>query len=125
MQFIVYSGKALTTDFTLISSDGTTPEVLNSGDTGTFSAQTSGPNPVSILKDIPIHILKKADDTLDLNSGTFELTLTAKQTACFKQYVGFQEDGFNAIGNHDGYLDFKLVSGDRQALITIAVKEIA
>jgi len=117
MRLILYAGKAFTADFTVVSDDGVTAEVLDPSDTATFSAQTSGVNPESILSNIPMTLI-------DADNGLFELSLTALQTSEFKQYVGFQEDNYNPIGNHDGYLDFTLVSGDRQATVTISVKEI-
>jgi len=117
MKFIIYAGRDFKADFTVVSGDGTTPEVLDPADTATFSAQTSGDNPVAILTDIPMTLI-------DADNGMFELTLTAAQTSEFKQYLGFQEDGYGTIGNNTGYLDFTLVSGDRQATINIGVKEV-
>ena len=117
MKLIVYAGREFKADFTVVSADGVTGEVLDPTDTATFSAQTSGPNPESILKDVPMTLI-------DADNGLFELNLTTAQTSVFKQYIGFQEDCFNPICNHTGYLDFILVSGDRQATVSIAVKEI-
>jgi len=61
---------------------------------------------------------------IDADNGLFELSLTSEQTVLFKQYVGFQEDNYLPIGNHEGYLDFILESGNRQAMIGISVKEV-
>ncbi len=118
MKLIVYAGREFKADFTVVSDDGVTGEVLDASDTATFSAQTSGVSPVSILKDVPMTLI-------DADNGLFELNLTTVQTELFHQYLGFQEDCFSPICNHTGYIDFTLVSGDRQATVSIAVKEIA
>ena len=117
MNLIIYAGREFKADFTIVSSDGITAEVLDPSDTATFSAQTSGANPESIVKDIPMTLI-------DADNGLFELSLTAEQTESFKQYVGFQEDCFLPICNHTGYLDFILVSGNQQSTVSISVKEI-
>ncbi len=117
MRLILYAGRDFKADFTVVSSDGVTAEVLDASDTATFSAQTAGVEPVSILSDIPMTLI-------DADNGLFELNLTADQTILFEQYVGFQEDQYKPIGNHDGYVDFQLVSGNRQATVTISVKKI-
>ena len=117
MRLIIYAGRSFSCDFTVVSDDGVTAEVLDPSDTATFSAQTSGTNPVSIIKDEPMTLI-------DADNGLFELTLTAEQTALFSQYVGFQEDCFQPICNNMGFIDFTLVSGNRQATVSIAVKEI-
>jgi len=117
-QFVIYAGKAFSNDFEIVSSDGLTPEVLDPSDTGTITIQTSGPNPECILDAIPMTLI-------DTDNGLFEMSLTAEQTALLSQYVGFKEDGFKPIGNYEGLLDFTLVSGNKQAMITISVKSIA
>ncbi len=118
MKLIIYAGREFKADFTVVSDDGVTAEVLDASDTATFSAQTSGVAPVNILTDIPMTLI-------DADNGLFELTLTPEQTTLFSQYVGFQEDCFQPICNNMGFIDFTLVSGNRQATVTIAVKEIA
>ncbi len=118
MRLIVYAGREFKADFTVCSDDGVTPEVLDPTDTATFTVQTSGVNPECILSDIPMVII-------DADNGLFELTLAADQTALLNQYVGFQEDNYSPIGNHDGLIDFQLASGNRQAMVTLYVKEVA
>ncbi len=114
--FIIYSGQDFKADFTVVSSDGVTGEQLSAGDTGTFSVIVSGPNPSCVISAVPMTVI-------DADNGVFELSLTAEQTSLLDQYVGFREDGFKSIGNYNGFLDFKLASGDRQAMITVYVQE--
>lgn len=116
-KFIIYAGREFTSDFTVVSSDGITAEILDANDTATITIFTSGPSPECVLDNIAMVLV-------DVDNGLFELTLTAEQTSLLSQYVGFKEDGYQSIGNYDGYLDFTLVSGNRQAQITISVKEV-
>jgi len=116
-QFVIYAGRDFTADFTVVSSDGVTPEVLDPGDTGSMSIVTAGGNPKAIINDIPMTLI-------DADNGLFELTMTAEETSLLEDYVGFQEDGYSPIGNYDGYLEFNLKSGNRSATIVVRVKEI-
>ena len=116
-KFIIYSGKEWKHKFKVVSDDGITPEQLDPNDTATITISKSGAVPECVLADVPMVLL-------DAQNGLFEVQLTVAQTSLLKQFVGFQEDGYPPIGNYDGVLDFTLVSGNRQADITIGVKEV-
>jgi len=116
-KFIIYAGRDYTADFTLVSNDGTTPQKLNTIDTGTITIFSSGPEGECILSNISLNLTDK-------DNGLFTVFLTAEQTAKLAQKLGFEEDSYSPIGNYEGFLDFNLVSGNRQALIQINVKEV-
>ena len=116
-KYIIYAGRAWKHNFRVVSDDGVTAEVLDPTDTATLTISTAGATPTCILSNIPMTLL-------DATNGLFEASLTAEQTVLLKQKVGFQEDGYSAIGNYDGYMEFTLVSGNRQASIIIGVQEI-
>ncbi len=117
MNLIIYAGKAFAADFTVVSDDGVTGEQLDPSDTGIFDIVTSGPNPTCVLSGIAMTII-------DADNGVFELTLTADETALLSQNVGFKEDKYSPLSNYLGFMNFTLVSGDRQATVDIYVKEI-
>ena len=116
-KFIIYSGREFKSDFTVVSDDGLTPEELDAADTATITISTNGLDPTCVLSDIPMVMI-------DAANGLFELTLTVEQTTLLKQDLGFKEDKFASLDNYTGYLDFTLVSGNRQATIDISVKEV-
>ena len=116
-KFIIYAGREFKSDFTVVSSDGTTPEQLSDLDTATITISTSGENPECIID-------KKDLVLIDKDNGLFELTLDVSETLLLKQNLGFQEDDYSPIGNYNGFLDFILKSGNRQAMITISVQEV-
>ena len=117
-KFEIFAGRAFSADFTVVSSDGITGEVLDPTDTATFTLQTSGVNPVCTLDAIPMTVV-------DADNGLFNLTLTAEQTATLSQDIGFKEDKYPTLSNYTGFMDFILVSGNRQATIDVYVKEVA
>ena len=113
----IHAGRPFSCDFTVISSDGVTGEVLDPTDTGTFSLTTSGVTPTCVLDLIPMTIV-------DAPNGVFNLSLTAAQTSPLTQDVGFKEDKYNTLSNYLGYLDFDLVSGSRQATVDVFVRQV-
>ncbi len=115
-QFLIYAGRKFQADFTVVSDDGVTGEQLDPSDTATMSINTVGEDPVCVIAEVPMVIV-------DLDNGVFELTLTAEQTALLNQCVGFKEDNFAPMGNYTGFMEFNLVSGYRQAHITVEVIE--
>ncbi len=115
-RFIIYSGRDFSADFTVISSDGVTGEELVLSDKGYFSIVTSGVNKTCVMDRIPMTII-------DAPNGVFELNLDKTQTALLSEYTGFLEDPGSSVGNYEGFLDFELDSGDRQAMITVYVKD--
>ena len=117
MKFEIIAGREFTADFTVVSSDGVTGEVLDPTDTATFTVTTKGLNPTTVLDSVPMTIT-------DINNGLFTVTLTPVQTALLEQEIGFKEDRYPTISNYDGVVDFKLASKDRAATIDIFVKEI-
>ena len=116
-KFEIHAGREFSSDFTVVSSDGVTGEILDPLDTATFSLVTSGEDPTCVLDKIAMTII-------DAPNGVFNLSLTAEQTAGLSQDIGFQEDRYPTISNYLGYLDFTLVSGNRQATIDVFVKAV-
>lgn len=117
-KFIIYAGLKFESDVILISSDGVTGEQLDPNDTGVITITTAGVNPECVLANIPMTVT-------DADNGIFTLTLTAEETSLLKQDLGFKEDGYRPIGNYTGFMEFNLVSGDRQVEVLISVKEVA
>ncbi len=115
-KFTIYAGRAFKADFTIISSDGSTGEPIVTGDAVLFSIITSGETPTCVLDGIPMV-------PQDTENGVWTLSLTDTQTSELKQYLGWQEDGFNPISNYMGFLDMSLSVGDRQATVDVSVVE--
>ena len=117
MKLEIHAGREFSADFSVVSADGLTGEELDPTDTGTFSLVTSGSNPTCVLDLIPMTIV-------DADNGVFNLALTAEQTSLLAQDVAFKEDRYPTLSNYLGYLDFILVSGNKQATIDVFVREI-
>ena len=117
MKLTIYAGKVFSADFTVVSNDGITPEDLAIGDTAVFTLSTNGSNPRQIICD-------HAMTLIDVPNGLFNLTLTVDETEGLTQDIGFQEDRYKPLSNYIGYIDFKLASGDRQAMVDMFVKEV-
>jgi hypothetical protein len=118
MKMIIYAGKEFSTDFTVVSSDGVTGEVLDpSTDTGTMTISTNSKSPTCIMNNIPMTIV-------DAANGVFNVTIPASETAKLVQDVGFKEDRFAPLSNYVGFLEFNLASGKRSAMIDLFVKEV-
>ena len=117
MKLIIYTNQKFSADFTVVSSDGFTGEVLEPEDTATFKLVTKGPNSKCVIDNVPLTIV-------DINNGVFNLTLTPEQTASLSSKPGFEEDKFIPMDNYVGYLEFNLSTGNRQATVDIAVEEI-
>ena len=113
----IHSGKPFSADFTVVSSDGVTGEVLDPADTATFDIVTNGNTPTCILSNIPMTII-------DAPNGVFNLTLTEAETTLLSQDIGFREDRYPTLSNYLGYMSFVLVSGDRAATVDVFVKEV-
>ena len=114
----IISGLAFDADFTILSSDGLTPEVLNPADTARFSVYSAGDDTSCVITNVAMTIA-------DAANGLFNLQLTAEQTKLLSQYIGFREDRYSTIGNYMGVIDATLVSGNRTATIPVFVKEIS
>ena len=117
-KYIIYTGREWKQKFRVVSDDGITAEVLDPTDTATITILTAGANPTCVIAATDMVLI-------DADNGLFEAQLTTEQTADLEQKIGFQEDGYGTIGNHDGYLEFTLVSGNRQASILVDVKKVA
>ena len=117
MKLIIYTNQEFSADFTVVSSDGSTGEVLDPSDTATFKLVTKGANPQCVIDNVQL-------TQVDPNNGIFNLTLNPTQTALLHSKLGFEEDKFSPLDNYTGYLEFNLVSGKRQATVDIAVEDI-
>ena len=117
MRLTIYAGKAFSADFTVVSTDGITPLVLDPNDTAVFSLSTNGVTPTIVLQDIALVII-------DAANGLFSLTLSAEDTASLKQDIGAKEDKYSLLSNYLGLIDFSLVAGDRQASMDMYVREV-
>jgi hypothetical protein len=117
MKLEIYTGREFSCDFTIVSDDGITPEILDPTDTGTFTLSTQGTKPTILLSNIPLTLV-------NMDNGSFNLLLTAEQTCDLEFKVGFEEDRYPTLSTHVGLLDFTLVSGNRQATVDIFVKGI-
>ena len=60
----------------------------------------------------------------DADNGVFNLTLTSTQTEALEQDIGFKEDRYPTLSNYTGFMDFILVSGNRQATFDAFVREV-
>lgn len=110
----IFTNKEFSVDFTVVSDDGSTGEPLDPSDTASFTLSTRGQNPKVSLGNIPLTIV-------DALNGIFNLTLTASQTSGLIQDIGFKEDKYNTLSNYAGFIDFILVSGNRQAKLDIFI----
>lgn len=117
MKLEITKGREWNADFTVVSSDGITPEVLDPGDTGTFSISTVGKNPTIVVQDINLNIQ-------DADNGLFNVVLTANQTSLLEAKIGFGEDKYPTISNYTGTLDLILVAGNRQASVPLYIRDI-
>ena len=117
MRFTIYAGSPSSDDFTVISSNGITGQLLTPGDTATAKIITKDTFPVCILDNLPLTII-------DLDNGVFNLSLTAEQTVLLEPKIGLEEDGYNPRASHELYLDFNLASGFRQAVVDVHVKKV-
>ena len=117
MKLEIISGIEFNADFTVISSDGVTGEVLSVGDTGTISLSTTGITPACVLGPIDLTIT-------DADNGLFSVILTAEQTVLLEQEVGFAEDNYPTISGYKALLDFILVSGNRSAIVDVYVRKV-
>ena len=117
MKLEIYAGREFSADFTVTSADGVTGEQLDPTDTAAFTLSSNGVSPVCVIDS---HAMTPIDEA----NGIFNLTLTSLQTADLKQDIGFKEDRYSTVSNYTGFMDFTLVSGDRQASVPIFVKEV-
>ena len=117
MKLEVIVGQEFTADFTVISDDGVTGEILDPSDTATFTVSTSGISPVCTIPPVDMTIV-------DADNGLFSVTLTKEQTSLLVQEVGFAEDDYPTQSNYIALLDFTLVSGNRPATMPLYVREI-
>ena len=118
MKLIIYAGQAFSADFIVVSDDGTTGQELDPSDYGTFEVHSTGPEAKIVIPPVPMTVV-------DTTNGTFNIALTAEQTSLLSPELGFQEDHYSPISNYLGYLDFTLVSGNRQATVPVYVEAIA
>ncbi len=118
MKLKIYAGRVFTSTFTVVSDDGVTGVVLDPADTATFSIDSAGPSPVCMLAPVAMTIV-------DADNGMFEVSLTAEQTSELTQELGGQEDGYSPLNTYTAFLDFTLVSGNRQAKCALYVVETA
>lgn len=114
MKIEIISGKDFTADFTVISSDGLTGEVLDPSDTATISIHTSGSNATCIIS--PISMVIK-----DAANGLFTVTIPAIETSKLISQIGFAEDNYPTQGNYKAILSFLLISGNRDAVVPVFV----
>lgn len=118
MKLEIIKGKPWNADFTVVSDDGVTPEVLDTNtDSGTFTVSTVGDNPTIVIESSPLTIV-------DVDNGKFNAELTGSQTALLDAKVGFAEDKYNSISNYIGILDLTLAAGNRHATVPLYVKDI-
>ena len=117
MKLEIIKGLEYNADFTVVSDDGLTPQVLDPTDTATFSLSTKGHDSECVLSNVSMTL--KDEDT-----GLFSLTLTPEQTALLNTEIGFAEDKYPTRSNYNGSLDFKLTSGNRTASVDMYVKDI-
>lgn len=116
MKIEIFSGKSFSADFTVVSDDGVTGEELSDTDTASITIMSNGTNSECIHEGLPLTIVDKSN-------GVFNLTMTAAQTNLLHQDVGFKEDRYPTLSNYSGYLDFNLASGNRQAMVSIFVRD--
>jgi len=114
----IYAGLPWSSDITIISDDGLTGEQLDPADTGTFMIQTAGISPQCVIEPTAMTIV-------DADNGIMNITLTAEQTALLEQDVGFAEDLHPTQSLYKGIMSFTLVSGNRDAMADIYVRETA
>ncbi len=116
MKLEITSNRDFTVDFTVISSDGTTPELLDPTDTATIEIQTAGLGTTSVIPQLPIQIK-------DINNGLFTTTIDKSLTGLLDSDIGFAEDNYPTQGNYKALLTFTLVSGNRDATMPVYVIE--
>ena len=114
----IYSGLPWNSDIAIVSDDGLTGEQLDPADTGTFMIQTAGVSPQCVIEPTAMTIV-------DADNGIMNITLTAAQTALLSQDVAFAEDHFPSQSLYKAIVSFTLVSGNRDAMSDIYVRETA
>ena len=116
MKLKLYTNKEFSADFTVVSDDGVTGLVLDPTDTATFTVSSAGPNPTCVIQPVNMTIV-------DADNGLWNVTIPAADTAGLVQEIGGQEDSFNPLNTYTGFLDFTLVSGNRQATCPLFIIE--
>ena len=116
MKLKLYTNKEFSTNFTVISDDGVTGLVLDPTDTATFTVSSAGPNPTCVIQPVAMTIV-------DADNGLWNVTIPATDTTGLVQEIGGQEDSFNPLNTYTGFLDFILVSGNRQATCPLFIIE--
>lgn len=117
MKLEIIKGKDWTADFTVVSDNGLTAQVLDLSDTATISIATTGNNPSVVISNVSMTIQDK-------DNGRFTVTVPAAQTSLLSSSIGFKEDKYPTVANYVGILDFNLVSGDRTATVDLFVRDI-
>ncbi len=117
MRLVIYAGQLFSADFTVVSGDGVTGETLLPGDTGTFSVIKSGLDAECVIGPVSMTII-------EYDNGLFNVELSIEQTSLLTTVLGGEEDQFSSISNYNGYLNFTLEAGDRQATVPIYVEEV-
>jgi len=117
MRLTVYAGQEFSADFTVVDDSGVVGQALDPSDTATFSIVSAGVNAACVVGPVAMAIVDSAN-------GRFNIKLTSDQTKELTTVLGGQEDHFNPLSNYKGYMDFKLVSGDRQATVDLYVEMV-
>lgn len=117
MKLEILIGKDYSADFTVVSDDGITGQVLDPTDSATFSLSSTGPVPVQIIAPIIMTIT-------DIDNGRFNVLIPAAITATLSQDIGFKEDKYPTVSNYVGILDFTLASGNRHATVDMYARNI-